>query len=406
MENDQITNLLMVVLGVFIVILVILTVIYIILTLKNRKRDKKIENSEVELPHTSKKTEKKNNTGLDSESIMNFMEFEDITDNMIVQKKGRKYLMVIECQGVNYDLMSEVEKAGVEEGFIQFLNTLRHPIQIYVQTRSINLEKSIQVYEDKIKAIEEKYIYMKNQYENMLDNREQYTQEDIQKFFFEFTKIKNLYEYGKDIIEDTKKMSLNKNILNRLYYIIVPYYPADVENGEFDKDELESMAFSELYTRCQSIMRTLTACGINSKILTSIELVELLYMAYNRDGAEVFGVERALQADYDQLYSTAPDVLEKKMTALNNKIEELAVERAKNQVSQAKKEIEEEIKEKENNMDELIDLMAKMILQHNKEYVGEDVAEKAIENIDKEAKEKGEKKDVRKKRKTSRNEKE
>ena len=49
-------------------------------------------------------------------------EFEKVEDNMIIQKKG-KYLMVLECQGINYDLMSEMEMASVEQGFIEFLNT-------------------------------------------------------------------------------------------------------------------------------------------------------------------------------------------------------------------------------------------------------------------------------------------
>ena len=89
-------------------------------------------------------------------SVMDFMEFDRIEDNMIVQKNGLKYIMVVECQGINYDLMSEVEKNSVEEGFIQFLNTIRHPIQIYVQTRTINLESSLQTYRDKVKEIEDK----------------------------------------------------------------------------------------------------------------------------------------------------------------------------------------------------------------------------------------------------------
>ena len=29
---------------------------------------------------------------------------------MISQKNGSKYVMVVECQGINYDLMSEVDK--------------------------------------------------------------------------------------------------------------------------------------------------------------------------------------------------------------------------------------------------------------------------------------------------------
>ena len=74
----------------------------------------------------------------------------------------QKYLMVVECQGVNYDLMSGVEKTGVEEGFLQFLNTLRYPIQLYIQTRSTNLEKSIEKYKDRLKEVETEYQKRRN----------------------------------------------------------------------------------------------------------------------------------------------------------------------------------------------------------------------------------------------------
>ena len=57
--------------------------------------------------------------------------------------------MVVECQGVNYDLMSDVEKVATEEGFSEFLNTIKEPIQIYIQTRTVNLEKNIQEYKKK-----------------------------------------------------------------------------------------------------------------------------------------------------------------------------------------------------------------------------------------------------------------
>lgn len=50
----------------------------------------------------------------------------------------------------------------------------------------------------------------------------------------------------------------------------------------------------------------------NGKILDSNALADLLYVAYNRDDAEVYGVDKAIQAGYDELYSTAPDVLDKR----------------------------------------------------------------------------------------------
>ena len=94
---------------------------------------------------------------------MNFMNFDTIVDNMIVQMGGKKFIMVVECQGINYDLMSEVEKNAVEEGFIQFLNTIRHPIQIYTQTRTVNLESSILAYKDKMREIEAKIYEMRKE---------------------------------------------------------------------------------------------------------------------------------------------------------------------------------------------------------------------------------------------------
>ena len=58
--------------------------------------------------------------------------------------------MVLQCNGVNYDLMSENEKISVEEGFVQFLNTLRFPIQLYIQSRTLNLREIIEDYKGRV----------------------------------------------------------------------------------------------------------------------------------------------------------------------------------------------------------------------------------------------------------------
>ena len=116
---------------------------YLYLKEKEKKSLKNQEEEGIQTVNTNAHSQNK-------QSIFNFMEFDSVKDNMIVQKNGNRYLMVIECQGINYDLMSGMEKTGVEEGFVQFLNTLRYPIQIYVQTRSINLESSLVGYRERV----------------------------------------------------------------------------------------------------------------------------------------------------------------------------------------------------------------------------------------------------------------
>lgn len=377
MDNGSTTQLIKLLVIILIPIIIavfglIIFLIYIHLKEKNAQKKEKQEEAE---------TTPKNANVQSKQSIFNFMEFDTVRDNMIIQKKGARYLMVVECQGINYDLMSGVEKTSVEEGFVQFLNTLRYPVQIYIQTRSINLESSLAVYRDKVKDVEMKLRNMQMQYEQMRESGE-YTNEDLKKAFFELTKQANLYEYGKSVLQDTEKMSLNKNILNKKYYLVIPYYSAEAGNDKLDKNEIEGIAFSELYTRAQSLIRSISICGVRGKILLSNDLIELLYMAYNRDEAETFGLEKAIKAGFDEIYSTAPNVLKKKMAEIDKMIENKAIEMANEKVDEAKTELEKRIEEKEDNIDDLIAQMAKMIIQENEQYLGTELTDKAIEKVD------------------------
>ena len=387
------TIILTIVLIIMVILLIILGLVYVSSKMKKKEEQEKKITKEG-------KTKTRKYKDYKTESIMDFMEFDTVIDNMIAQKDGMRYIMVVECQGINYDLMSEVEKNSVEEGFIQFLNTLRHPIQIYTQTRTINLDSSIQTYKEKIKEVQYALEKQEMQYNQMVRS-ESYTQEQLNKVYFELTKQRNLYEYGKDIIYNTEKMSLNKNVLNKKYYVVIPYFVEELGEGKFDKEEQRNMAFSELYTRAQSVVRTLGVCGINARVMTSNELVELLYMAYNRDEAEVYGLDKALKAGYDELYSTAPDVVDKQMKVLDKEIEQEALEKAKAKVTEARSEKQKALQEKKNNKRDLIDELAKLIIEENTQILGEDIAQSAIEKVDKE-KEEGGTKDNVKKEKTKR----
>lgn len=387
MNNNQMINLLTILLGIMIGILVILCIVFLVLKVKsNKPKPKQKQEKKKEI---SKKEDRIATQTYNKESIFKFMEFDEIKDNMIVQKDGKRYLMVIECQGINYDLMSGLEKNSVEQGFLQFLNTLRYPIQIYIQTRTVNLGSSINAYKERVDDISKQYANKQIEY-NQKVRSGQYSERELQKEKYELLRERNLYEYGVDIINNTERMSLNKNILSKHYYVIIPYYPEEASNGEYSKDELANIAFSELYTKAQSIISSLSVCGINSKILDSTELAELLYVAYNRDESETFSLRRALNSGYEDLYTTAPDVLDKRMKELDVKIEEDAIKKANEAVYDVIEENQKQkrVKQKEAELDKLIDQMAKALIEENKRSLGNDVAESAIEKIDNDSKKK------------------
>ena len=399
MNINSLTQILTILLVVMIFILMILSIIFLVLKSKENKKKNAKEISKEENKNKDKTKLKAGNTEYNKQSIMDFMEFDKVEDNMIIQKDGKRFLMVVECQGVNYDLMSRVEKVAVEEGFQQFLNTLRHPIQIYIQTRTVNLENTISVYKDRVKEVEDKYRNMTLRYNQMRES-EAYSKEDMDKYYFEITKQRNLLEYGKDIIANTEKMSLNKNVLNKKYYIIIPYFSEESTDEKYAKDEISSMAFSELYGKAQAIIRALASCSVGGKILTSKELVDLLYVAYNRDEAERFGIEKAMLAGYDELYSTSQDVFEKKIKVLDEEIKDKAIDLANETIMKVKSRPQKIADDKQSKFEELVKKMAEVVINDNKEYLGQDVAESAIEELEKMVEEVGKEENEKEKRTT------
>lgn len=119
--------------------------------------------------------------------------------------------------------------------------------------------------------------------------------------------------------------------------------------------------------------------------MTSNELVDLLYVAYNRDEAEVFGIDKAIRSGYEELYTTAPDVLDKQMKVLDQEIEKQALDLINEKVVQVRTRKQQEIERKQARFGELIRERAEAILRENAAYLGRDTSNQAIEMIKEEA---------------------
>ena len=148
-------------------VLLIFGVVFIIVN--KRQHAKASINTDNKKKNNSSKQSQSKETNVQKEDVFKFLEFDRILDNMIVQNDGTKFTMAIKCKGINYDLMSDMEQIAVEEGFITFLNTLRHPIQLYVQAQNIDLKSAINTYKQNAKGLEEEYDAINKKYTDILD---------------------------------------------------------------------------------------------------------------------------------------------------------------------------------------------------------------------------------------------
>lgn len=316
MDTIQMLNLILV---VILILILILAFIAVLLIFKMRK-SKEPQNTQIKTETPAQRTNLITRDGKEIDSIYKFMEFDSVQDNMIVRKGRKQYVMVIECKGINYDLLSEDEKNAVEAGFVEFLNTLRFSIQLYVQTRALNFTDLITEYNKRIDDVESQIGRLNAQIELAKRNG---NKEQEAKLGFERRRKQNILEYSESITDYTAKLSESKNILQQKTYMIISYFTSEFgDTSTYSPDEIDDMAFSELYTRAQTLIRALASAEVTGKVLSSEEIMELLYVAYNREQSEIYTLRNALNSEYDRLYSTARDVMEERKKRLAMQVEE------------------------------------------------------------------------------------
>jgi len=314
------------------------------------------------------------------QDVFSFMEFDKIQDDMIIQNNGTKFTAIIKCKGINYNLMSEVEQLSVEEGFINFLNTLRFPVQLYVQAQTIDLKDNLNRYRQNIKGFIDEYDDMNAEY-NILINSLESTDEEIDEAEMKKNSALNVVEYGQDIVRYVERLSTNKNMLQRNFYVLCSYYKSEISGAsEFKKEELLDICYSELFTRVQTIMSGLSMCSVSSQIVRSNDIAELLYSSYNRDDSNYINFKDAINSGFHRLYSTSEDAITKKNKMLFESIKKDAEKKAVDAIIRAIEDdtlvTEEDI---EDNYEQQVSKQAIELVK--KEKIEDELKEKAKKNI-------------------------
>lgn len=200
-----------------------------------------------------KKTDPRNQDTTEDPKIKEaqaFLPFTDIRDGMILLPNQR-YRMVLECSSLNYNLKTPAERDQIELSFHRFLNTISFPVTFFLQTKTI-------------------------------DNRERLAMLDknIEEALSNYPGVRSYaMHFRKDMEELNTKIG---NSHQKKRYIIVTYDEVSTLDS-LSAEEQEVYAKKELLNRCNSLIANLDGVGVNSRMLDTKELIELVYSCYYRD---------------------------------------------------------------------------------------------------------------------------
>jgi len=207
------------------------------------------------------------NTAGTGKSTQQTLLISEIKDGIVVMRAG-SIRGVILGSAINFDLMSQQEQEAVEYGYQSFVNSLHFPIQIVIKSQKIDLSNYL-----------EKLDTIRSEQSNEL--------------------LGNLMD---DYIANIRALIEEVNIMDKQFYIVVPYFPplSEVKNNNLIenlkaalqpapiisvKEEDFHEYKQELGERMALVANGLSQMGIRAISLGTQELVDLYYMWYNPEVA-------------------------------------------------------------------------------------------------------------------------
>lgn len=199
-------------------------------------------------------------------STQQYLDILEIKDDTVVMKDGT-LRAVLAVSSINFSLKSEDEQSAIISSYISFLNNISTPIQIVVQSRDLNIDNYLEYLKTKEKEQTNRLLKVQ-------------TSEYIQY-------IQELVSIGK--------------IMSKKFFVVVTYSPTtDKHKGFFSQLSesfkpatvlrLKGSRFDKykesLSRRVSSIAGGLFSLGVEVKLLSTQELIELYYNTYNPETAK------------------------------------------------------------------------------------------------------------------------
>lgn len=208
-------------------------------------------------------------------SSQSLISLQQIRKGVIILKSG-SLRSVLEVSGINFDLKSEEEQSSVLVSWRNLINNLDFPLQVVAHSRRVNIETYLS-----------------------------FLQERIGKETNNLLKLQ-----GEDYYTFIKGLVTGNNIMKKKFYVIVPYDPImikpktalsqiseaykallNLKHQAFSttiplSDENFNQHYQQLIIRQNNIITNLTRMGLQSRALTTKELIELFFNSYNPEAFE------------------------------------------------------------------------------------------------------------------------
>ncbi|MDQ1281718.1 MAG: hypothetical protein QG630_69 [Patescibacteria group bacterium] len=180
-------------------------------------------------------------------ATQNFVPIKEIREGIVILNDGSMRAL-LSSTSLNLSLKGEDEQMGIITGFQTFLNSLDFNIEIFLQSKKLDIRS----------------------YLSLLKERQNEVEEDLLKIQI------------KEYIEFIQKFTEEQSIMTKNFYIVVPYDSLNIVSSEkriSEEDFIKNR--NQLMQRTSIVMSGLTSLGLTVKGASTEEVINLFYKLFN-----------------------------------------------------------------------------------------------------------------------------
>ena len=229
---------------------------------------------------------------LDRHDTRDFVQFEDIKDNMI-KLSDREFVAGILCRGIDFWSLPAAEKLAIKRGYKSFVGMIQEPITYRQLSKAMDLTPHIDQYKKRAEEVADLITSLSIDFEELkmeaASIRATGDYEGLNMILDEMDRLKRRIE-----VENAKLKHLNEQIYvqevynanmtqidrEETYMFSYTYYP-DKKETVLSPEEIEKKAAKELTNKANVFISALKNAKVKSRMLSSIELEMLCYRHFH-----------------------------------------------------------------------------------------------------------------------------
>ncbi|WP_459195636.1 hypothetical protein [Wukongibacter baidiensis] len=243
-----------------------------------------------------------------------FVDVDDIKKDMAIEN-NKRFTAGVQAFGFDYKTEDLNEQVRVQQNYINLFNTLEQPTQLFMTCKNIDVDFTIEMYEDakeriinEIANLEEEVVNLQNtlsgleldsdmlqKVERELEKKEKFLENKL----WQAELMDHETAYVKAIASPDNERQQD------VYYFTTYSHDASLFREKIVKDEVIDRGYDDTDSKCRSITNVLKRCKVNCKKVNGNDYAELFRRCYNPFSADIYKFKDVLKSNFFDLISTS-----------------------------------------------------------------------------------------------------